>query len=154
MNKETYKRITSRLPLPPRTHIDANQSKFIYPKSPKKEDIIDWIIKTQFVDYYVINLIGEDDTSVDDVIQDIYLDLLEKSQEDWDRLTCQGYAVVRAYIAGVVYRQIRSSNSPSYYKYRRYNQNRTPIEDIAPSLELNILNTYEKNCTEPDNFVC
>ena len=143
MNKEVYNSITSRLPLKRRTHLETKQAKFNYPKSSKRDDIIDWIIQTQFVDYYTIQLIGNDDTSVDDVIQDIYLDLLEKSQEDWDKLTCQGYAAVRAYISGMIYRQIVSTNSPSYYKYRRYNKNKLSMEDILPSTEKTLLEDEE-----------
>ena len=95
------------------------------------------------MDYYTIQLIGDDDTSVDDVIQDIYLELLEKSQEDWDKLTCQGYAAVRAYISGMIYRQIVSTNSPSYYKYRRYNQHKLSMEDITSASEKTLLDDEE-----------
>ena len=143
MNKEVYNSITSRLPLKKRTHLETQQAKFNYPKSSKRDDIIDWIIQTQFVDYYTIQLIGDDDTSVDDVIQDIYLELLEKSQEDWDKLTCQGYAAVRAYISGMIYRQIVSTNSPSYYKYRRYNQHKLSMEDITSDSEKTLLDDEE-----------
>lgn len=130
MNKEVYESITSRLPLRKFSHQEIIQEEYTYPKSNNRDDIIDWIVHTQFVDNYVIKLIGDDDTSVDDVIQDIYLDLLEMSQKDWDRLTRQGYAAIRAYISGMICRQVRSSSSPTYYKYRRYNQNRSSIEDI------------------------
>lgn len=146
MNKEVYNSITSRLPLKKRTELDVKAAKFTYPKSTKRDDIIDWIIKTQFVDYYTIQLIGNDDDSVDDVIQDIYLEILEKTQADWDRLTCQGFAAIRAYISGMIYRQVKSSNSSTFYKYRRYNQNRTSIEDV-PATMANIeknLQDYEE----------
>ena len=146
MNKEVYNSITSRLPLKKRTELDVKAAKFTYPKSSKRDDIIDWIIKTQFVDYYTIQLIGNDDPSVDDVIQDIYVEILEKSQEDWDKITSQGFAVIRAYLSGMIYRQVKSSHSQSYYKYRRYNQHRTSIEEI-PATMANIektLSDYEE----------
>lgn len=129
MNKEVYDSITARLPLRKLDHMGCVEELYTYPKSFKRDDIIEWLIHTQFVDYYIIKLIGNDDTSVDDVIQDIYLDILEMKQEDWDRLTRQGFAAIRAYISGMIYRQICSSTSPTYYKYRRYNQNRSCIED-------------------------
>lgn len=129
MNNEVYESITSRLPLKKFTKQQVNQELYVYPKSTKRDDIIDWLTKTQFVDCYTIKLIGNDDTSVDDVIQDIYLDILEMSQEDWDKLTRQGYGAIRAYISGMIHRQVCSSTSPTYYKYRRYNQNRSSIED-------------------------
>lgn len=129
MNKEVYDSITARLPLRKLDHMGCVEELYTYPKSTKRDDIIEWLIHTQFIDYYIIKLIGNDDTSVDDVIQDIYLDILEMKQEDWDKLTRQGFAAIRAYISGMIYRQVRSSTSPTYYKYRRYNQNRSSIED-------------------------
>ena len=143
MRKDTYNSITSRLPLKQRTYLETKAAKFNYPKSTKRDDIIDWIIKTQFVDYYTIQLIDNSDTSVDDVIQDIYLVLLEKTQDDWDKLTCQGFTAVRAYISGLIYRQIKSANSTSYYQYRRYNTNRTSLEDITPKDEKYYTENYE-----------
>lgn len=129
MNNEVYESITSRLPLKKRTRREIDRELFVYPKSTKREDIIDWLIHTQFVDFYSIKLSSNDDTSIDDVIQDVYLDILEMSQEDWDRLTKQGFGAIRAYVSGMIHRQVCSSTSPSYYKYRRYNQHRTSIED-------------------------
>lgn len=137
MYKETYNEITSRLPLRQLDDEGVRKSQYTYPKSTKRDDIIDWIIKTQFIDYYVIKLIGNEDTSVDDVIQDIYLSVCELTQEEWDKLTRQGYASIRAYISGMIYRQICSATSPSFYKYRRYNQNRCSIEDYPKILEEN-----------------
>lgn len=129
MFKDEYEAITSRLPLRKLTRSECCKEEYTYPKSRKRDDIIEWLVHTQFVDNYVIKLIGSDDTSVDDVIQDIYLDILEMPQEGWDRLTNQGYGAIRAYVSGMIYRQIVSANSPSYYKYRRYNQNRCGLED-------------------------
>lgn len=129
MNSEVYESITARLPLRKLTKQECDRELYTYPKSTKRDDIITWLIHTQFVDNYIIKLIGNDDTSVDDVIQDIYLDILEMKQEDWDRLTRQGYAAIRAYVSGMIHRQICSSTSPTYYKYRRYNQNRSSIDD-------------------------
>lgn len=138
MFKETYEEITSRLPLKMFDKKEVYESQYTFPKSTKKEDILDWLIKNQFIDFYVIKLIGNDDTSVDDVIQDIYLSVCEMKQEDWDKLTKQGYGAIRAYISGMVYRQVCSSTSPSYYKYRRYNQNRISLEDSQ-------INEYSSN---------
>ena len=129
MFKDTYDEITARLPLKSRTYEEVMVNEYTYPESTSRDDILKWIINTQFVDFYVIKLIGNDDTSVDDVIQDIYLSICEMSQKDWDRLTRQGYGAIRAYLAGMICRQVRSSTSPSFYKYRRYNQNRVSIED-------------------------
>ena len=129
MNKAVYNEVTSRLPLKERDFLETKQAMFVYPHSTSRDDIVQWIIGSQFVDYYVIKLIGNDDTSVDDVIQDIYLSICEMTQEDWDRLSKQGFGAVRAYVAGMVYRQVHSCTSPSYYKYRRYNQNRVSLED-------------------------
>ena len=129
MYKDTYNEITSRLPLKERAQEEVYRCQYIFPKSTKRDDILEWIVNTQFIDFYVIKLIGNDDTSVDDVIQDVYLTVCEMTQEDWDRLTKQGFGAIRAYLSGMIYRQVLSSTSPSYYKYRRYNQNRTSLED-------------------------
>ena len=139
MNQSTYKQQTARLPIKQlTTKSQINQAKYIYPKSTKREDIIDWIIQTNFVDNYTIQLADEQDTSIDDVIQDIYVTILEKTQEDWDKLTKQGMTTIRAYISGLIYRQVKSANSPSHSIYRKYNQRRMSlifIYEIAQNLE-------------------
>lgn len=143
MKSHIYKQVTERLPLP-KQGLGRRQLKLIYPKSKSRDDIIQWIIDTQFVEHYIIQLVEDNDYSVDDVIQDVYLSLLEKTQEDWDKLTCQGYTAIRAYISGMIYRQIKSANSPSYYQYRRYNSNRTSIDTMTPSEELDTM-LYDRN---------
>lgn len=130
MTQQQYKEQTARLPIKQLcTHTQIVENKYKFPKSTKRDDIIEWIMYTNFVDNYTIQLAGDDDTTVDDVIQDIYLTLLEKTQEDWDKLTRQGLSTIRAYISGLIYRQVKSANSPSYYQYRRYNQRRISLDD-------------------------
>lgn len=129
MNNSIYKEITARLPLKRRSQQEVVDTIYSFPASTSRDDIINWLIESQFVERFVIKLVADDDTSVDDVIQDIYLTLLELTQEDWDRLSSQGYSVIKAYVSGMIVRQIKSSSSPTYYKYRRYNQNKVPLDE-------------------------
>lgn len=131
MTKEVYNSITSRLPLPNQNELEVEKIRHTFPKTDNRDDIVDWILKTKFIDFYTIKIIGNNDPDVDDVIQDLYLNVLEKSQEDWDRLSCQGFAAICSYLSGMIYRDVKSGNSRSYYKYRNYRRRKAPIEAVV-----------------------
>lgn len=119
MTREQYDRISSRLPHKRYTRAEVVKSEYAFPKSTSKEDIIQWLIDSCFIENYILQLTDYNDTRVDDYIQEIYLCLLELPQERWDDLTFQGFGCIKSYVSGMIYRQLKSKNSPIYYKYKR-----------------------------------
>lgn len=119
MFRTIYDEKTQRLP---HKHIGAEEATrlaYTYPKSTKREDIIDWLIDTCFIENYAIKISSNEERDLDDIIQDIYLDILSIPQEKWDMITFQGFAAIRAYLSGMIHRQIRSTTSPTYYRYKK-----------------------------------
>lgn len=88
------------------------------PKSSNKNDIIDWLLKLQFIQNYVNKLAyGSENTK--DYIQEICLYMCEIDQSKWDDIYKQGKFSIIAYTSGIIYRQLKSKNSPIYAKYKK-----------------------------------
>ena len=90
------------------------------PKSGNREDIINWLLFTDFIPNYVSKL--ERDTyqnDLDDIIQEVWLSICQIPQEKWDYLYDQGWTAIKAFTSGLIYRQIHSQNSPVYTKYKK-----------------------------------
>lgn len=120
MNRELYSSISERIPRPPLTSKDCVDIDYSLPKSTAKNDIIEWLVYTRFVENYTIKLCSQAEIDiVDDIIQEIYCTLCEKDQKDWDKITYQGYGAVKAYVSGIIYRMIKSGTSPVYTKYKK-----------------------------------
>lgn len=120
MNKELYNSISERIPRPPMTSKECVAIDYSLPKSGEKNDIMNWLVYTRFVENYTIKLCSATDVDiVDDIIQEIYCTLCEKSQEEWDKITYQGYGAIKAYVSGVIYRMVKSATSPVYSKYKK-----------------------------------
>lgn len=144
MFRNIYDEKTERLPHRHTTADEVIELIYTYPKSTKREDIIDWLINTCFIENYAIKLSSNDNKYLDDIIQDIYVDILSISQEKWDTITYQGFAAIRAYISGMIHRQIKSVTSPTYYKYKK----RKLVERNISSTAWNV---YEETNKMPDN---
>lgn len=91
------------------------------PKSSNRNDILEWLHYIGLVDNYIKKL--EYDSvppeTVQDEIQDIWLEICELSQEKWDYLYQQSATAIKAYISGLIYRNIHSCTSKLYNKYKR-----------------------------------
>ena len=95
------------------------------PKSKDKKDIVEWLAKSNCVEwmitYYSKATMDYENKHLQDKVQDIYLYMLDNmSQEKWDSLYEQGIPAIRAYVSGIVITEIRSTTSPLYRKYDRY----------------------------------
>ena len=102
------------------TEKEVKEIQYSLPKSPDKKDIIEWLIKSHFVENYIIKLCSNNDVDiVDDVIQEIYLMLCEIPQERWDEITYQGYGAIKAYTSGLICRQVVSNTSIIYNKFKK-----------------------------------
>lgn len=130
MKKELYEANTARLPLRQLGRLQIEKEEFIYPRSKDKKDIIDWFVFNQFIDNYVRKLAYDIDVDiVDDMIQDIYVDLCSWPQSKFDRLTDQGYGALRAYMSGVISRQVHSASSTIYHRYKKHQEKEIRLSD-------------------------
>lgn len=91
------------------------------PKSANRDDILNWLQYTELVDNYIKKLEYADipDETVQDEIQEIWLEICEIPQSKWDRLYYQGTTAIKAYISGLIYREIHSNTSKIYNKYKK-----------------------------------
>lgn len=91
------------------------------PKSNDRTDIIEWLHYTGLVDNYIKRLEYKDidEEVLNDEIQEVWLMICEIPQDKWDQLYIQGTTPIKAFIAGLVYRQIHSNTSPVYNKYKK-----------------------------------
>jgi len=66
----------------------------------------------------------------DDITQDIWLIILELPQEKWSKLYNQGSSLhIIQYVSGLIYRQINSTTSSIYMKYKGYKDHYINITD-------------------------
>lgn len=93
-----------------------------------KYSIIDEISKNKIVEEIVYNIGSKDDEDLKDLIQDIYINLLEK--EDSLIETLYGTNQLKFYIVKMVVNNIHSKNSPYYTKYKKDKINKIKIEEL------------------------
>ncbi len=102
-----------------------------------RDEILEYIYNLNFVEGYSRQLANTDDWDIiEDIIQEIYLQLCEVSNEKWQNLLKQGttndsFKAVRGYVAGLIHRNIRSKNSRAYYKLKRHWEKEIPIDDAT-----------------------
>lgn len=92
-------------------------------KDGKRETIIKWIYDIHIVEWYSTFLTHkrlEDDMTLQDKVQEIYLMICEISQEKWNELYEQGFYSISAYVTGIVHQQLISKTSNCYKIYDRY----------------------------------
>ena len=93
-----------------------------------KYKIIDEISKDKIVEEIVYNIGSKDDEDLKDLIQDIYINLLEK--EDSLIETLYSTNQLKYYIIRMVVNNIHSKNSPYYTKYKKDKINKVKIEEL------------------------
>lgn len=93
-----------------------------------KYNIIDEISKNKIVEEIVYNIGSKDDEDLKDLIQDIYINLLEKE----DSLIENLYSTkqLKFFIVKMVVNNIHSKNSPYYTKYKKDKINKVKIEEL------------------------
>ena len=93
-----------------------------------KYSIIDEISKQKVVEEIVYNIGSKDDEDLKDLIQDIYINLLEK--EDNLIETLYNTNQLKYFIIRMVVNNIHSKNSPYYTKYKKDKINKVKIEEL------------------------
>lgn len=93
-------------------------------KDGKRDTIVQWIYDIHVVEWCVTYWMRKRMTEdiVKDKVQDIYLMICEKTQEEWDELYAQGNYSIGAYVAGMCHKQIKSNKSYCYKKYDGYSK--------------------------------
>ena len=93
-----------------------------------KYKIIDEISKDKLVEEIVYNIGSKDDEDLKDLIQDIYINLLEKEDNLIETLFDTNQ--LKFYIIRMVVNNIHSKNSPYYTKYKKDKINKVKIEEL------------------------
>ena len=93
-----------------------------------KYKIINEISKDKLVEEIVYNIGDRGDEDLKDLVQDIYINLLEK--EDNLIETLYGTNQLKFYIVKMVVNNIHSKNSPYYTKYKKDKINKVKIEEL------------------------
>lgn len=93
-----------------------------------KYSIIDEISKNKIVEEIVYNIGDRGDEDLKDLIQDIYINLLEKEDSLIENLYSTNQ--LKFYIIRMVVNNIHSKNSPYYTKYKKDKINKVKIEEL------------------------
>ena len=93
-----------------------------------KYSIIDEISKNKIVEEIVYNIGSKDDEDLKDLIQDIYINLLEKEDNLIETLYNENQ--LKYFIIRMVVNNIHSKNSPYYTKYKKDKINKVKIEEL------------------------
>ena len=94
----------------------------------KKYEIIDEISKNKIVEEIVYNIGSKGDEDLKDLIQDIYINLLEKEDSLIENLYNTNQ--LKYFIIRMVVNNIHSKNSPYYTKYKKNKINKVKIEEL------------------------
>lgn len=93
-----------------------------------KYSIIDEISKDKLVEEIVYNIGDRGDEDLKDLVQDIYINLLEKEDSLIENLYSTNQ--LKFYIIRMVVNNIHSKNSPYYTKYKKDKINKIKIEEL------------------------
>ena len=93
-----------------------------------KYKIIDEISKQKVVEEIVYNIGDRGDEDLKDLIQDIYINLLEKEDDLIENLYNTNQ--LKYFIIRMVVNNIHSKNSPYYTKYKKDKINKVKIEEL------------------------
>ena len=96
-----------------------------------KNEIIELIAKDRILEDIIINITGEIGADEQDLVQDLYLDLLSKPSQKLVDMEQRGE--LRWFLTRMVLNNIRSSNSRFFYKYKK-NTNYINIDDIKDKI--------------------
>lgn len=98
-----------------------------------KADIIAEIANQKVLDTIVHNIGGNADDDLQDLIQDLYIDLMGKPDELIESLYESNQ--LKFYLSKMALNNIRSKNSPYYTTYKKDKTRRLPIIDNIPDDE-------------------
>ena len=93
-----------------------------------KQEIIQEISKQKIVEEIVYNIGSKGDEDLKDLIQDIYINLLEKEDSLIENLYSTNQ--LKYFIIRMVVNNIHSKNSPYYTKYKKDKINKVKIEEL------------------------
>ena len=93
-----------------------------------KQEIIQEISKQKIVEEIVYNIGSKDDEDLKDLIQDIYINLLEKEDNLIENLYSTNQ--LKYFIIRMVVNNIHSKNSTYYAKYKKDKINKVKIEEL------------------------
>lgn len=93
-----------------------------------KYNIIEEISKNKLVEEIVYNIGDRGDEDLKDLIQDIYINLLEKEDSLIENLYSTNQ--LKYFIIRMVVNNIHSKNSPYYTKYKKDKINKVKIEEL------------------------
>lgn len=99
-----------------------------------RDETIQYLIDLGFVERYTTKLLGSIDQ---DIIQDIWVQILEIPESKWELLWSQSSKAITGYVSGLIFRNIRSCNSIIYNKYRKnieYTKTDEEWETLASSI--------------------
>lgn len=106
-----------------------------------RNEVLQYIFDLQFVQNYTRKLANSDDWDIiEDIIQDIFLQLCEVSDDKWQNLLNQGtkndsFKAVRGYVSGLVYRNVKSKNSKVYYHLKKHSEREIAMGDTYTKYE-------------------
>lgn len=107
-----------------------------------REEVLNYLISTNLVENYIKKIALRCDLEMyDDILQECWLAICEITEQKWIDLISQGsekdkYTKCRAYISGVLHRNIRSNSSRLYNKLKKH-QKYEYMEDDNTWLTLN-----------------
>lgn len=93
----------------------------------EKADIIAELAEQRVLDTIVYNIGGNADEDLQDLIQDLYIDLMGKPDELIESLYESNQ--LKFFITKMALNNIRSKNSPYYANYKKDKTRRLPITD-------------------------
>lgn len=93
-----------------------------------RDEIIAELGKDKVVEEIVHNIAQKKDDTLNDLIQDIYVDLLLKPSEKIEQLYDNNQ--LKFFITKMVLNNVNSKNSPYYYKYKKFLMNSEELKNI------------------------
>ena len=99
------------------------------PRKPQtKNEIIEELAKNKVVEEIAINTSKGSYPDLDDFINDIYLELLEKPEDKIQQLYQKNQ--IKFFISRMITNNLFSANSRYYYKYQLWNNKRTELKEF------------------------
>lgn len=91
------------------------------PENNDADTILNWLYNRGLVQNYIRKLEYEtiDEDTIQDIIQEVWLFLIEKKDKLKELYDTQGITGLTAYVSGLVARQVHSNTSTIYNKYKR-----------------------------------
>lgn len=106
-------------------------------QSISKNQILEELYNTEFVDKYIYKLSNSLDLAlIDDIKGEIWVIICEIKEDRIISLYKQGgINKVRQFVSGIIYRQIRSKTSPIYKKYKKWALDNIATDDFSSLLD-------------------